>query len=262
MLKFRVIPLILVDSPNTVKGEQFDNWRRVGTLPQSVNVYNSRDVDELVIVDSSASRTRENFNRGILETAIQRISVPLTVGGGISTVDQAAALIDSGADKVILSTSSVSSPRVVEAVAQRFGSQAVVVSIDVRWVPDAGYRIYTHGGSVLCPEPPLTIARQAEDLGAGEIVVNSISRDGTMSGFDLQILSEVSEVVELPVLAAGGAGSPEDFVQLAKFSDASGGIASSIFCFTETTPEEIRRAIDKAGIPVRKSVTNTFSFDI
>lgn len=256
MLKFRVIPLVLVDGPNTVKGELFNNWRRIGTLPSSINVYNARDVDELVIIDSRASRTREVFNSRILETAIGRMSVPLTVGGGISTLEQAAHLIESGADKVILSTSVVENPKLLKDVAQRFGTQAVVASIDVMRANEGDYRAYTKGGAELVSEPPKSIARQAEDLGAGEVVVNSISRDGTMSGFDLEILNDIAEAVGIPILGAGGAGSTADFVQLAKLTEASGGIASSIFCFTETTPEDIRKAVGEAGVPTRKSLPN------
>lgn len=256
MLKFRIIPLILVDGPNTVKGELFNNWRRIGTLPSSVNVYNSRDVDELVVIDSRASRTREVFNARILETAIGRMSVPLTVGGGISTLKQAADLIESGADKVIVSTSVVENPQLLKDVAQRFGTQAVVASIDVKRGTEGDYCAFIKGGSEPVSKTPKSIACQAEDLGAGEVVVNSISRDGTMSGFDLEILNDIAEAVGIPILAAGGAGSTADFVQLAKLSDASGGIASSIFCFTETTPEDIRRAVGESGIPTRKSLPN------
>ncbi|MGA1437702.1 MAG: HisA/HisF-related TIM barrel protein, partial [Ilumatobacteraceae bacterium] len=179
MLKLRIIPLLLIDGPNLVKGSGFDNWRRVGTLIPALNVHNSRDVDELLLVDAGASRNGRPFNLNILRQARGRCFVPLSVGGGLSTINEASAAIESGADKVVIGSALSSSMSLLTEVADRFGAQAAVAALDVRRTSD-GWQMFTHGGSRLVEGSVVERARLAEEAGAGEIVINSIDRDGMM----------------------------------------------------------------------------------
>lgn len=252
MLKFRVIPSILVDGPNVVKGSAFDNWRRVGTLVPTLNVFNARDVDELLVIDAGASRTGQGFDLRILKQAVSRVSSPLTVGGGVASLSRVAQLIEGGADRVVLGSVLSDDLTLLERAASRFGSQALVAAIDVRLSP-SGHRCYAGGGQLPLKEAPVTLARRYESCGAGELIVTSIDRDGTMSGFDLDIVSEVVDSVAVPVVAAGGASSPADFVALLQGTQAAAATAASLFYFTETTPDDVRNHLDRAGFPVRNS---------
>jgi cyclase len=252
MLKFRVIPIVLVDGPNVVKGSGFDNWRRIGTLAPVLNVYNTRDVDELILLDTRASRTGQGFNRRILEQALGRISVPLSVGGGVGSVEDVADLIDGGADKVIIGSALASDTRILEHSSSRFGAQALIATIDVRSTPEGRQVCCAFGASKVIPGSPFELAQRYESAGAGEIMINSITRDGTMSGFDLAVVDEVANAVSIPVIGAGGAGSPSDFVDLATSTSASAGAAGSLFSFTEVTPQDVRDSLSAAAIPVRR----------
>lgn len=253
MLKFRVIPIVLVDGPNVVKGSEFDNWRRIGTLAPALNVYNTRDVDELILLDTRASRTGQGFNRRILQQALGRISVPLSVGGGVGSVEDVADLIDGGADKVVIGSALASGSKILEESSSRFGAQALIATIEVRSTPEGGQVCCAFGASKVIAGSPLELARRYEAAGAGEIMVNSISRDGTMTGFDLAVVDQVAKAVSIPVIGAGGAGSTSDFVDLAMSTGASAGAAGSLFSFTEATPQDVREALSTAGIPVRRT---------
>ena len=255
MLKLRIIPLLLIDGPNLVKGSGFDNWRRVGTLIPALNVHNSRDVDELLLVDAGASRNGRPFNLNILRQARGRCFVPLAVGGGLSTIDEASAAIESGADKVVIGSALSSSMSLLKEVADRFGAQAAVAALDVRRTFD-GWQMFTHGGSRLVEGSVIERARLAEEAGAGEIVINSIDRDGMMNGFDLEVLTAVVDQVTVPVIASGGAGTVADCVQLFESTGVSAAAAGSLFQFTEVTPAEIREALEVRGHPVRKTLSH------
>lgn len=251
MLKFRVIPIVLVDGPNVVKGTGFDNWRRIGTLPPALNVYNARDVDELIVLDTRASRSRSEFNDRILAQALNRISVPLSVGGGVTSVDTVSRLIDNGADKVVIGSALSSDPQLLERASSRFGSQALIAAIDVTMGDGREHICHCYGGTERLAGTLVELALLYQSAGAGEILVNSITNDGLMNGFDLTSIASVAEEVDIPVIAAGGAGLPDDFVQLATRTRASAGAAGSMFVFTETTPQDVRRALAAAQIPVR-----------
>lgn len=253
MLKFRVIPIILVDGPNVVKGSEFNNWRKVGTLIPALNVYNTRDVDELILLDTRASRSLTDFNMRILAQALGRISVPLAVGGGITSVDQVAELIDNGADKVVIGSGASTNPHFLEKAASRFGSQACVTTIDVKNHTDGTSHCYIHGGTEHLPISPNELAHQHVAAGAGEIIVNSISHDGKMNGFDIDLVGEIAEAINIPVVGAGGAGSPSDFLRLATETQAQAAAAASIFVFTETTPQVVREALAEIRVPVRNT---------
>lgn len=253
MLKLRIMPLLLVDGPNLVKGSGFDNWRRVGTLIPALNVHNSRDVDELLLIDAGASRRGQTFNQNILRQSRGRCFVPLAVGGGLSTIVEASAAIESGADKVVIGSALADSVSLITEVADRFGSQAAVASLDVRRV-NGGWQVFTHGGARPVDGSVLDRALRAEEAGAGEIMINSIDRDGTMAGYDLDVVADIVDHVTVPVIASGGAGTVAHCLELFEAAGVSAAAAGSLFQFTEVTPAEIREALGERGHPVRKTL--------
>ena len=252
MLKRRVIPLLLIDGPNLVKGKKFDNWRRVGTLVPAVNVHNGRDVDELVVIDAGATMGNRSFDFSILAQVRGRCFVPLTVGGGVRTLEEASMLIELGADKVLIGSSCSKDMKLVKMIAEKYGSQAVVVSVDVRREL-SGLTCWTHGGSNQLSVDPCDRGRAAIESGAGEILVNSIDRDGEMNGFDIELMAEMVREVKVPVIAAGGAGSINDVVEVFDQAGVAAAVAGSLFQFTEVTPASIRDALAARGHPVRST---------
>ena len=213
MLKVRVIPTLLWKDFGLVKGISFDSWRRVGTVLPAVNVYNSRNVDELILVDIEASLKNKEFSIDSVNDIADNCFVPLTVGGGINNVSTAKNLIENGCDKVTLNSSIYSNPQLITELANLFGSQAVVASIDVFFQQDK-YTCFSHSGNKDEMIHPLEIAKKTEDLGAGEILLTSINNDGRMEGYDYKITEQVSENVNIPVIASGGVSSLDDLKKL------------------------------------------------
>ena len=252
MLKVRVIPTLLWKAPGLVKGIGFDSWRRVGPVLPAVRVYNARDVDELVLVDIMASRDGRVPDEELVGDFADECFVPLTVGGGIRTVDQIARLLAAGADKVTLNTTLYASPDLGEAGAKRFGSQCIVGSVDVR-ATERGYRCVSHSGAVETGRKPLDWARELVDRGVGELLLTSVDRDGTMKGYDLDLVAELAEAVSVPVIASGGAGCYQHMIDVVREGGASAVAAASIFHYTELTPAGAKAAMAAAGIPVRRN---------
>lgn len=252
MLKVRVIPTLLWKNPGLVKGIGFDSWRRVGTVLPAIKVYNMRDVDELIVVDITASQERRAPEHEIVADFSSYCFVPLTVGGGITDVEQIAQLLRAGADKISLNSAAFDDPDLVTAAARRFGAQCVVASVDVRRRDDGTAVCASHSGSVENAREPVEWARELADRGAGEILLTSIERDGTMEGYDLDMISKVSAAVSIPVIASGGAGTYQHMVEAVR-AGASAVAAASMFHFTQQTPAEAKKALDAAGIPVRKN---------
>lgn len=250
MLKVRVIPTLLFKNDLLVKGVAFDSWRRVGGAMQSIKVYNLREVDELIFVDISATGEQRSPDFTTIDELADECFMPFTVGGGIRNVDDVRRLLQVGADKVSLNTRAVEEPSVVEAIAKRFGSQCVVVSIDAKKTAN-GYEVYTHSGTRPSGRTPVEIARQAEAAGAGEVLLTSIDRDGTMTGYDLELISSVTSAIKLPVIASGGAGTYDHLVAAVVDAKASAVAAAAMFHFTQQTPLEAKRHLAAAGIPVR-----------
>jgi cyclase len=252
MLKVRVIPTLLWKHPGLVKGVGFDSWRRVGTVLPAIKVYNVRDVDELVVVDITASQEKREPDHATVADFSSYCFVPLTVGGGITDVEQIALLLRAGADKISLNSVAFDNPELVTAAARRFGSQCVVASIDVRR-DEAGQPVCaSHSGTVSTGRSPVAWARELADRGAGEILLTSVERDGTMQGYDLELIAAASEAVAIPVIASGGAGSYQHMIDAVR-AGASAVAAASMFHFTEQTPAEAKRALAAAGIPVRRN---------
>jgi cyclase len=251
MLKVRVIPTLLWKGMGLVKGVGFDSWRRVGPVLPALKVYNARDVDELVLVDIVASQSGDAPDHEAVADLADECSVPLTVGGGITGVAQIAALLRAGADKVAVNSAAVADPSLVEQASARFGAQCVVASIDVRRDDAGGYTVFTHSGTCATGRDAVAWARELASRGAGEILLTSIERDGTMQGYDLELVERIVRAVDIPVIASGGAGSYDDLVRAVRDAGASAVAAASMFHFTEQTPAGAKAAMHAAGIPVR-----------
>ena len=250
MLKTRIIPTLLFKDLGLVKGIGFDSWRRVGAVHQSVKVYNLREVDELVFLDITATPGSRPPDYELIDEIADECFMPLTVGGGIRSIKHVHRLLQVGADKVAVNTAAVEVPSLISEVARDFGSQCVVVSIDTRRHPDGSLQVCTRSGTMPVDHDPVALARRAEDAGAGEILLTSIDRDGTMEGYDLPLIRAVSDAVSIPVIASGGAGRPEDMVSAVE-NGAVAVAAASLFHFTQTTPRELKNHLHNHRIPVR-----------
>jgi cyclase len=250
MLKTRIIPTLLIKDVGLVKGERFDSWRRVGAPMQAVKVYNTRDVDELIVLDIDATREGREPDYDLIGSLARECFVPLCVGGGVCSIDIVRQLLRSGADKVCINTAAYESPRLISATAESFGAQCIVAAIDAR-PSNGGYECYRNCGRTPTGRNPSDWARELEALGAGEILVTSIERDGTMTGYDLELAAQVSSSVKIPVIVSGGAGSYEDMVQAIRSAGVSAVAASSLYLFTQSTPLEAKAYLAERGIPVR-----------
>jgi len=250
-LKVRIIPTLLYKDMGLVKGIGFDSWRRVGSALQSIKVYNLREVDELIFLDITATAEGRSPDMDIIDDLADDCFMPFAVGGGIRSIDDVRRLLQVGADKVVLNTAAIETPDLIRQIANKFGSQCVVVSIDAKFNDSGEYRVYTHSGKQVTSENPILVAKRAESLGAGEIMITSIERDGTMSGYDIKLTRMVSDGVTIPVIASGGAGSYEHMAQVLKEGNASAVAAASIFHFTQQTPMEAKKYLKNSGINVR-----------
>jgi cyclase len=253
MLKTRVIPTLLWKGASLVKGASFDSWRRVGAALPAIKVYNTRDVDELVLLDISATHEAGEPNYDEIENLSAECFVPLTVGGGINNIDQVAKILRAGADKITINTAGYENPGLIRQTSDRFGAQCVVVSIDVRKSQNGAYECFSHCGTRTTGRTPLEWAREVESLGAGEILLTSVERDGTMAGYDLDLIRQVTDSVQIPVIVSGGAGSYEHLLQAIRVGKASAVAASSMFLFTQQTPLGAKQYLAANGVPIRNS---------
>lgn len=253
MLKVRVIPTLLWKQFGLVKGVGFDSWRRVGPVLPAIKVYNQREVDELILVDIVAHLANDEPDFESIDEFGQDCFVPLTVGGGITRIEQVQRLLRAGADKVSINTSAYANPGLMTQIAKRHGVQCVVASIDVRANSSGGWQCFSHAGAASTGREVLSWARELEDCGAGEILVTSIERDGTLQGYDLALIEAVASSVNIPVIASGGAGNYQHMVDAVNLGGASAVAAASMFHFTEQTPAGAKAALAEAGIAVRKA---------
>lgn len=254
MLKVRVIPTLLWKQFGLVKGIGFDSWRRVGPVLPAIRVYNQREVDELVLVDILGPERQGEPDFESIEEFGRDCFVPLTVGGGITSLAQVQRLLHAGADKVSINTAAYADPALIEQVAGRHGAQCVVCSIDVRNTAPGRWECFSHSGKTPTGREVCDWAREAEARGAGEILITSIDLDGTMKGYDLALIEAVVSSVGIPVIASGGAGEYQHMVDAVKQAGASAVAAASIFHFTERTPAGAKEAMKAAGIPVRTAL--------
>jgi imidazole glycerol-phosphate synthase subunit HisF len=250
MLTKRIIACMDVRDGQVVKGVQFQQLRHAGDPGELARRYNVEGIDEVVVLDITATlETRQALARTINAVA-REIFLPLTVGGGIRSDDDAAAAIDAGADKVSLNTAALRNPELITALARRYGSQAVIVAIDAKRRDD-GYAVYVRSGTSDAARDAAEWAREAEARGAGEILLTSMDRDGTRSGFDCGMTRAVSDAVNIPVIASGGAGRLEHFAEVFTDGCADAALAASIFHYADTSVTELKKYLHKTGIPVR-----------
>lgn len=255
MLKVRVIPTLLWKQFGLVKGVGFDSWRRVGPVLPAIKIYNNREVDELILVDIVAQQGDELPDFESIEEFGQECFVPLTVGGGITRIEYIQRLLRAGADKVSINTGAYATPQLLTHIAKHHGSQCVVASIDVRSDGGRGWTCFSHAGTRDTGKGAVAWSREVEDRGAGEILITSIERDGTMTGYDLDLIEAIAKSVNIPVIASGGAGNYQHMVDAVTKAGASAVAAASIFHFTEQTPAGAKAALAAAGVPVRQSLT-------
>jgi len=252
MLKVRVIPCLDVKDGRVVKGVNFVELRDAGDPVEQAAAYDAAGADELMFLDITASHE----GRGAMIEVIARTAdvcfMPLSVGGGLRTVEDARAMLRAGADKVSLNTAAVEDPDLIARCADAFGSQAVVAAVDAKRMDDA-WRVFTYGGRRDTGLDAVDYARVAAARGAGEILLTSMDRDGAMNGFDLKLLKAVSTAVDIPVIASGGAGNATHLVEAVKEGGADAVLAASIFHFGELSISEAKRAMAAAGVSVRQS---------
>jgi cyclase len=255
-LKVRVIPCLDVKDGRVVKGVQFVSLRDAGDPVEQAKAYDAAGADELMFLDITASHE----NRGIILDVVARTAevcfMPLSVGGGIRSVEDARRLLLAGADKISINTAAVENRDLISACADAFGSQATVVAIDAKRTPspsggDGGWRVFTYGGRKDTGLNVVDYAAEVVQRGAGEILLTSMDRDGAKTGYDLELLKQVSAAVTVPVIASGGAGAAQHLVDAVKVGGADAVLAASIFHFGEVSIAEVKAAMAQAGIPVR-----------
>ena len=252
MLAKRIIPCLDVHAGRVVKGTRFLNLRDAGDPVELAQRYNGEGADELVFLDITASSEKRAILLDVVRRTAEQVFMPLTVGGGIRTLEDIRTLLNAGADKVSLNTVAVQKPSLVRTGARRFGNQCIVVAIDAKRRPDAArWDVYIYGGRRNTGIDVLSWARRVEALGAGEILLTSMDRDGTKEGYDLELLERLSRTVRIPVIASGGAGRPEDFFSAFHRGHADAALAASLFHQRELRIGDLKRYLKKKGIPVR-----------
>lgn len=251
MVAKRIIPCLDVKDGRTVKGVNFVDLRDVGDAVELGQYYARSGADELVYLDISASREgRATFTR-LVERISDGINIPFTVGGGISSLEDAARLLDAGADKISINSAAIANPALIDQIAMRYGSQFVVVAIDARCGEDGVWRVTTHGGSRETDKELFAWAKEAEQRGAGEILFTSMNHDGTRQGYPCDTFAKMSEELSIPIIASGGAGSVQDIAEVLTLGRADAALAASIFHFGEITVGELKSELKKLDICVR-----------
>lgn len=252
MSNLRIIPRLDIKGPNLIKGVQLEGLRVMGD-PQAFAVrYYESGADELLYMDIVASLYGRNNLSDIIKRAAQDVYIPITVGGGIRSVDDAREILRSGADKVAINTAAIARPELITQVAHRFGSQAMVLSIEAKQVGPAKWEVYTDNGRERTGLDVLDWVRRGVELGAGEVLVTAVDREGTRRGFDLELTRKVSESVPVPVIASGGMGSIEHFMKAANEGQADAIAMADVLHYSRLTLPDIRKAAQEGGLPVRR----------
>ena len=248
----RVIPCLDVDNGRVVKGVNFENLRDAGDPVELATRYNQEGADELTFLDVTASKDGRGTMIDVVKRTAEHVSIPLTVGGGVRSVEDVDALLRAGADKVSVNTAAINRPELLKELSRRFGAQCVVLSIDARRGPQpSGFEVTTHGGKKTADLDAIEWAKQAEKLGVGEILLNSMDGDGTRDGFDIEMMKAFREAVNIPIIASGGAGKAEHFPPVVE-AGADAVLAATIFHFGEVTIDEVKEAMEQAGQVVRR----------
>lgn len=252
MLKTRIIPCLDVDNGRVVKGVNFFDLIDAGDPVEQAKLYCDQGADELCFLDITATHEQRDTILDIVRRTADEVFMPLTVGGGVRTVQDIRNLLEAGADKVAINSAAIKNPEFVKEAAEKCGSQCIVVAIDAKSVGTDKWEIFTHGGRKETGIDAVDWAKRMADYGAGELLVTSMDRDGTKIGFDLALTRTISEAVSIPVIASGGVGNLEHLVEGVKEGKASAVLAASIFHFGTHTIAEAKQALGKAGVPVRQ----------
>jgi cyclase len=250
VLTKRIIACLDMDGGRVVKGVRFTDLRDAGDPAECATAHARNGADEIVLLDITATSGRRNTLLEAVRGTARSLFVPFTVGGGIRRIEDAAAVFDAGADKIAINSAAVSDPALIGKIAGRFGSQAVVVAIDARKV-DGGFEVFVAGGRVPTGRDAVQWAREAAAGGAGEILLTSMDRDGTQSGFDCELVRAVAEAVSIPVIASGGAGAARDFIEVFSEGRADAALAASIFHFGIENIAQLKRELREAGVAMR-----------
>ncbi len=251
MLTKRIIACFDVDAGRVVKGISFVELRDAGDPVEMAAVYDREGIDELVFLDITASHEHRGTVVDMVRRTADRVFIPFTVGGGLRSTDDMRLMLESGADKITINTAAVERPELIGEGARRFGSQCIVVAIDARTEPDGAMQVYTHGGRRATGRDAIAWAREVVERGAGEIMLTSMNTDGHQSGYDIPLTRAVSDAVEVPVIASGGAGGAQHMIDAVREGRADAVLAASIFHFGTYRIADVKRQMQQAGIPVR-----------
>jgi len=250
MLKKRIIPCLDIKNGRTVKGVNFVNLKDAGDPVELAIKYEKDGADELVFLDITATIEKRKTLVSLVEQIASKISIPFTVGGGINSLEDAKALISAGADKIAVNSSAVSNPRLISTLAKELGSQCVVLAVDTKRVENE-WRVFVNGGRTITPLKTVQWCQKAIELGAGELLVTSMESDGEKKGFSTEIIQQIEQCTNVPIIASGGAGSIEDFVELFNTTNATGGLAASIFHFNEVSITSLKQKLKNNNISIR-----------
>ncbi len=254
-LSVRIIPCLDVDNGRVVKGINFKNLTDAGDPVEMAKIYNSEGADELTFLDISASSNQLPTTLEVVQKTAEQVFIPLTVGGGVRSVNDVDTLLRAGADKVSINTAAINRPQVISEIAQRFGQQVLVLSVDAkRGKSKSGFEVTTHGGKVLANLDAIEWVKQACELGVGEILLNSMDADGTKAGFDLEMIKAVRAVTNVPLIASGGAGKLSDFEDALK-AGANALLAASVFHFGSFKISDVKSYLSAKGYPMRTEVS-------
>jgi cyclase len=253
MLAKRIIPCLDVKDGRVVKGVKFVNLRDAGDPVEAARIYNAAGADELVFLDITASVEHRGTMVDVVRETARYVFIPLTVGGGIDSLESIDKLLHAGADKVSLNTAAVNNPRLVYEGAKRYGSQCIVVAVDAKRRPgNNGWEVYTHGGRTATGIDVLEWCKKINELGAGEILLTSIDADGSKKGYDIELTSKAAEAVNIPIIASGGAGSKEDFLEVLTKGKADAALAASLFHYGELGIGDLKAYLAAKGVNIRQ----------
>jgi len=250
MLAKRIIPCLDVKDGRTVKGINFEQLRDAGDPIELGKIYSDQGADELVFLDITATKEKRKTLGDLAENVARNLNIPFTIGGGIKSVEEVEVLLAKGADKVSINSAAVRNPGLVNELALKFGSQCIVIAIDAKQIEDQ-WRVHVAGGSIPTDKELYSWAQEVQDRGAGEILFTSMDHDGTKAGFAVDALGRMSQELTIPVIASGGAGTIDHFVDVFKNAQADAGLAASIFHFGEISIPELKNALHKKQVPIR-----------
>ena len=251
MLKIRIIPCLDVKDGKVVKGTKFVNLKYAGDPVKQAQIYDREGADELCFLDITASSDKRNIIYNVVKKTAQKCFMPLTVGGGVRSVSDIRKLLLCGADKVSINTAAIKNPNLIKRSSSKFGNQCIVVAIDAKKIEKNKWEIFTHGGRKKTGINAIKWAKKMENYGAGEILLTSMDKDGTKSGFDLELTKKISNIINIPVIASGGVGNIQHLIDGIKIGKASAVLAASIFHYGKFTIKEVKKKMKQKGIAVR-----------